>query len=255
MGKQGSPRSPRPEPQINDDLSSGTKDYDPSNVGRRMPGGDNHLNSKMLLLHGLRNDSVKYTTCKGSFVGKKHLWLLKDVRSIIFVFALMDFLLLLDSFLVSIFDSMVLQNSSAIRKLPVLKEEHRDAYLMKEKAPVQMYDRLLKLAKGALAEKEFKPELSTLWKEPYRQVAAWKPCADRKVSPSLGKYKKGNGYIVVSANGGLKSINNELLFAMLLLWHLFLMLLLFFQDFFTAMYGMIRANLVIFTKKNILWMY
>ncbi|KAI5331356.1 PREDICTED: At1g04910 [Prunus dulcis] len=203
MGKQGSPRSPRPEPQIDDDLSSGTKDYDPSNVGRRMPGGDNHLNSKMLLLHGLRNDSVKYTTCKGSFVGKKHLWLRKDFRSIIFVFALMGFLLLLDSFLVSIFDSMVLQNSSAIRKLPVLKEEDRDAYLMKEKAPVQMYDRLLKLAKGTLAEKEFKPELSTLWKEPYSQVAAWKPCADRKVSPSLGKYKKGNGYIVVSANGGL----------------------------------------------------
>lgn len=124
MGKQGSPRSPRPEPQIDDDLSSGTKDYDPSNVGRRMPGGDNLLNSKMLLLHGLRNDSVKYTTCKGSFVGKKHLWLRKDVRSIIFVFALMGFLLLLDSFLVSIFDSMVLQNSSAIRKLPVLKVRH-----------------------------------------------------------------------------------------------------------------------------------
>ncbi|CAB4306671.1 unnamed protein product [Prunus armeniaca] len=162
MGKQGSPRSPRPEPQIDDDLSSGTKDYDPSNVGRRMPGGDNHLNSKMLLLHGLRNDS----------------------------------------------------NSSAIRKLPVLEEEDRDAHLMKEKAPVQMYDRLLKLAKGALAEKEFKPELSTLWKEPYRQVAAWKPCRQKSftkpryliilIPTSFSrKYKKGNGYIVVSANGGL----------------------------------------------------
>ncbi|KAM1004720.1 hypothetical protein EV2_005011 [Malus domestica] len=211
MGKQGSPRSPRPEPQVDDDLSSGTKDYDPSNVGRRMPGGDNHLNSKMLFLHGLKNDhlqvvksdSVKYGTCKGSFAGKKHLWLRKDVRSIVIVFALMGFLLLLDSFLVSIFDSMVLQNSSTYVSNPPGFKENRVPYVMKDKSPVHMYDRLLKLAKGAIEEKELKPESSTLWEEPYKQAAAWKPCADRKVLTSLGKYKKSNGYIIVSANGGL----------------------------------------------------
>ncbi|TQD82308.1 hypothetical protein C1H46_032152 [Malus baccata] len=211
MGKQGSPRSPHPEPQIDDNLSSGTKDYDPSNVGRRMSGGDNHLNSKMLFLHGLKNDhfhtvrsdSVKYGTCKGSFVGKKHLWLRKDVRSFITVFALMGFLLLLDSFLVSVFYSMVLQNSTYYVRNPQGFKEDRDAYIMKEKSPVHMYDQLLKVAKDAIAEKEFKPESSTLWEEPYKQVAAWKPCADRKVSASLGRYKKSNGYIIVSANGGL----------------------------------------------------
>lgn len=107
----------------------GTKDYDPSNIGRRISGGDYNLNSKMLLLHGLkshdfhvlRNDSIKYSTCKGSFLGKKHLWLRKDVKSIVFVFVLMGFLLLLDSFLVSFFDSMILQNSSTLGKSLGLK--------------------------------------------------------------------------------------------------------------------------------------
>ncbi|KAK9936602.1 hypothetical protein M0R45_013434 [Rubus argutus] len=182
----------------------GTKDYDPSNIGRRISGGDYNLNSKMLFLHGLKShDSIKYSTCKGSFLGKKHLWLRKDVKSIIFVFVLMGFLLLLDSSLVSFFDSIILQNSSTLGKSLGLKEE-RDAYIMKEKSPVQMYDRLLKLASSALAKKEFKQESLTLWEEPNRrQVASWKPCAERKVSKSLGKYEKSNGYIVVSANGGL----------------------------------------------------
>ncbi|KAL6198292.1 hypothetical protein ACLB2K_028084 [Fragaria x ananassa] len=190
----------------------GSKEYDPSNVGRRMSGGDYSLSSKMLWLHGLknhdfhvlRNDSMKYSSCKGSFVGKKHLWLRKDVKSVVFVFVLMSFLILLDSFLVSFFDSMILQNGSTVRKSPGLKEEERDAYFMKEKSPVQMYDRLLKLASISLAKKEFKQESSTLWEEPNRsQVAAWKPCADRKVPKSLGIYKKSNGYILISANGGL----------------------------------------------------
>nr|XP_011460620.1 PREDICTED: uncharacterized protein At1g04910-like isoform X1 [Fragaria vesca subsp. vesca] len=190
----------------------GSKEYDPSNVGRRMSGGDYSLSSKMLWLHGLqshdfhvlRNDSMKYSSCKGSFVGKKHLWLRKDVKSVVFVFVLMSFLILLDSFLVSFFDSMILQNGSTVRKSPGLKEEERDAYIMKEKSPVQMYDRLLKLASISLAKKEFKQESSTLWEEPNRsQVAAWKPCADRKVAKSLGIYKKSNGYILISANGGL----------------------------------------------------
>lgn len=216
----------------------GTKDYDPSNIGRRISGGDYNLNSKMLFLHGLKShDSIKYSTCKGSFQGKKHLCLRKDVKSIIFVFVLMGFLLLLDSFLVSFFDSMILQNSSTLGKSLGLKEEERDAYIMKEKSPVQMYDRLLKMASSALAKKEFKQESSTLWEEPNRrQVASWKPCAERKVSKSLGKYEKSNGYIVVSANGGL----NQQRVAVCIRPTLAMIFL---------------ANLVIFIKKNILKKY
>ncbi|XP_031744286.1 O-fucosyltransferase 8 isoform X3 [Cucumis sativus] len=66
-----------------------------------------------------------------------------------------------------------------------------------------MYDRLVHLASNYLAEIEFKPEKSSLWKEPYLQASAWVPCADGKVGSDLGKFGKTNGYIVVSANGGL----------------------------------------------------
>ncbi|KAA0057050.1 uncharacterized protein E6C27_scaffold96G002380 [Cucumis melo var. makuwa] len=74
----------------------------------------------------------------------------------------------------------------------------------KEKSPIQMYDRLVHLASSSLAEIEFKPEKSSLWREPYLQASAWVPCADGKVGSDLaGKFGKTNGYIVVSANGGL----------------------------------------------------
>ncbi|KAF3451301.1 hypothetical protein FNV43_RR07396 [Rhamnella rubrinervis] len=74
MGKQGSPRSPRPEP-LDSGLSLEMKEYqirssetgnDPS-IGRRMSGGDYHWNTKMVLPHGLKSDNAKYTTFKASY--------------------------------------------------------------------------------------------------------------------------------------------------------------------------------------------
>jgi len=52
----------------------------------------------------LKNDSAKYSAFKGVYVGKRHLWLRKYVRSIAFMFGLMGFILLIDSLMVSIFD-------------------------------------------------------------------------------------------------------------------------------------------------------
>lgn len=128
MGKQNSPRSPRPEP-LDDDLSLRMKECqirssengnDPS-IGRRMSGGDNHWNSKMVLPYGWKNDNAKYTTCKTSYIGKKHLWLRKHVKSIFFMFGLMGLLFLLDSLMVSIFDSTSLETSSVPDKPSGLK--------------------------------------------------------------------------------------------------------------------------------------
>lgn len=121
MGKQGSPRRPRPGVQ-NADLALGMKDYqfrypetlpgsDPS-IGRRMSWGENHWNPKTVLLHGLKNDSAKYSAFKGVYIGKRHLWLRKYVRSIAFMFGLMGFVLLIDSLMVSIFDVRNLQPPS-----------------------------------------------------------------------------------------------------------------------------------------------
>ncbi|KAF5474545.1 hypothetical protein F2P56_006435 [Juglans regia] len=182
---------------------------DPS-IGRRISWGDNHCNPKTVLLNGWKNDSANHTACKGGHVGKRHLWLRKHMRSIAFMIVLMGFVLLLDSLMMSIFYSRNLQYHPAQSKSGGLEEEDRSAYINDEKLPIQMYDRLLNLASSALAEvscktsmKEFKQETSRLWEEPYSKASAWKPCADRKLPSNLGKFDKNNGYILISANGGL----------------------------------------------------
>ncbi|KAJ6292674.1 hypothetical protein OIU78_024786 [Salix suchowensis] len=78
----------------------------------------------------------------------------------------------------------------------------RTAHGNEEEPPVQMYGRLQNLAYSALAEKELKQEPSNFWEEPWK-ASLWKPCADRKESKKLGQPDKNNGYIMVSANGGL----------------------------------------------------
>ncbi|KAJ3694905.1 hypothetical protein LUZ60_000282 [Juncus effusus] len=63
-----------------------------------------------------------------------------------------------------------------------------------------MLSRLRALAAHALAEAERKPEPLDLWKEPVDPTTSWKPCADKcNWEPCEGK----NGYILVSANGGI----------------------------------------------------
>ncbi|XP_010252508.1 PREDICTED: uncharacterized protein At1g04910-like [Nelumbo nucifera] len=62
------------------------------------------------------------------------------------------------------------------------------------------YARMLALAAHALAEGQSKPEPKDLWVEPLIYASAWTPCADqRNWEPSEGN----NGYIIVSANGGI----------------------------------------------------
>ncbi|CAE5962428.1 unnamed protein product [Arabidopsis arenosa] len=62
------------------------------------------------------------------------------------------------------------------------------------------YGRLLAYAAHALAEGQNKLEPKELWREPKDQALAWKPCADqRSWKPNDGK----NGYIMVTANGGI----------------------------------------------------
>ncbi|KAK2979857.1 hypothetical protein RJ640_026599 [Escallonia rubra] len=203
MGKQGFPRSPRPE-HTNFNLSFGLKDMqkggDPS-TGKRVAGGDCQWN-KVVLFHGLKNDSAKFGAYKGGYPGKRHVWFRRHVRSIIFTIALMGFLFLLDSLLISVFDPASLKSSSTPRK-STGKQGSTDAHDNNEKAAVQMYDRLLNLASSALAEREFKKDTSKLWEEPYPQASLWRPCADREAPKSAGKPKNSTGFILISANGGL----------------------------------------------------
>ncbi|KAK2995998.1 hypothetical protein RJ640_017362 [Escallonia rubra] len=205
------------------------KGGDPS-TGKRVAGGDCQWN-KVVLFHGLKNDSAKFGAYKGGYPGKRHVWFRRHVRSIIFTIALMGFLFLLDSLLISVFDPASLKSSSTPRK-STGKQGSTDAYSNNEKATVQMYDRLLNSASSAFAEiikfhmlmlqREFKKDTSKLWEEPYPRASLWRPCADREAPKSAGilrfyiillsitfkvvaagKPKNSTDFILISANGGL----------------------------------------------------
>ncbi|PSS10394.1 GDP-fucose protein O-fucosyltransferase protein [Actinidia chinensis var. chinensis] len=63
-----------------------------------------------------------------------------------------------------------------------------------------IYAKLLAKAAHALAEGQNKPEPRELWVEPFVPASSWRPCADqRDWEPNEGR----NGYILVSANGGI----------------------------------------------------
>ncbi|XP_038691712.1 O-fucosyltransferase 8 isoform X4 [Tripterygium wilfordii] len=171
MGKQGSRRSPRPESRIAD-LSVGMKDYklrtsdnsvggDPC-IGRRNSGGDINWNSKVTLADTFKSDYGKPGPFKGVHVGKKHMWFQKHMRSIVFMFSFMGFLFLLDSFMVSIFASVNIHNSSNSNHSSVLKKESA-AHINETEAPVQMYSRLLNLASASLAEKILAEVMAICW--------------------------------------------------------------------------------------------
>lgn len=79
----------------------------------------------------------------------------------------------------------------------VIKKDLREIIEVKRPQKTR-FGRLLKLAAHALAE--MKPEAKGLWEEPYALASNWKPCAEEHDwEPSEGN----NGYIIITANGGL----------------------------------------------------
>ncbi|KAJ4706307.1 O-fucosyltransferase family protein [Melia azedarach] len=80
-----------------------------------------------------------------------------------------------------------------------------------------VYGRMLALAAHALVEGQNKREPKDLWQEPVVSAFAWRPCANqRNWEPSGGN----NGYILVTANGGMNqqrvAICNDFVLARLL---------------------------------------
>uniref|UniRef100_A0A453R874 O-fucosyltransferase family protein n=1 Tax=Aegilops tauschii subsp. strangulata TaxID=200361 RepID=A0A453R874_AEGTS len=68
-----------------------------------------------------------------------------------------------------------------------------------------MLTRLLALAAHALAEVDNRPEPKDLWKEPIN-ATLWKPCSDQRdweASGNISSSEGTNGYIIISANGGI----------------------------------------------------
>ncbi|KAL8460690.1 hypothetical protein ACS0TY_032274 [Phlomoides rotata] len=209
MGKQGFPKSPRPD-SLNFDASSGLKEYqlrwsemlqngDPS-LGRRVAGGEYNWD-KAMLAKGCKNDIVKFNACKGVCAGKRHLWWFhRHMRSIMLTVMLMGFFSLLDWFMFSYFDPTFLKNS-LIPRNAYSPQERNATNNEQEKSPV-MYSRLLHMASVSLAENDVEQKVSKFWKEPYPEASLWRPCADKNVKRA-GTVNNSTGFILVSANGGL----------------------------------------------------
>ncbi|KAG8385418.1 hypothetical protein BUALT_Bualt03G0043300 [Buddleja alternifolia] len=199
MGKQGSPKSPRPCSLSFDAPTEKLQNGDPY-LGRRVFGGDYNWD-KAILEKGFKNGSAKHGAYKGVYAGKRHIWWLRrHIKSIIFTFMLTGFLYLLDSLMFSLFDPAFHKNSPTPTKSYAPKER-RAAYDGQEKSPV-MYSRLLHMASVSLAERELEQKESKFWKETFPQASMWKPCADLKVKRAA-KLNNHSGFILVSANGGL----------------------------------------------------
>ncbi|GAB2252617.1 hypothetical protein Droror1_Dr00005464 [Drosera rotundifolia] len=62
------------------------------------------------------------------------------------------------------------------------------------------YGRLLAMAAHSLAAKQNKPEPRGLWEQPSDLASTWKPCSEQRDWPAS---EGNNGYIMVTANGGL----------------------------------------------------
>ncbi|KAG6407266.1 hypothetical protein SASPL_130252 [Salvia splendens] len=172
-GKQG----PRPN-SLSFDASSGLKDH--------------------MLVKGFKNDYAKFSAYgKGAYAGKRHAWWpRRHVRSVVFIFALLGFFFLLDSFMYSYFDPTFLKNGPTPAYAPKdLNAENEE----NERGPV-MYSRLVQLASFSLAKIDQEQNLTEFWKETHPEASTWKPCADRNQKRDA---KNTTGFILVSANGGL----------------------------------------------------
>ncbi|KAL4333909.1 hypothetical protein GQ457_07G028150 [Hibiscus cannabinus] len=93
------------------------------------------------------------------------------------------------------------RNSSSVSVWPQPQPQVKVKKLSKGKRHYSgIYGRLLALAAHALAEGQNKREPKDLWQVPVVPASAWRPCADqRNWKPDEGK----NGYITVTANGGI----------------------------------------------------
>lgn len=92
-----------------------------------------------------------------------------------------------------------LQHSSATSKPKILQGDLIN-YKKGRRPYGLMYTRLLALSAHALAEAENKAEPRDTWKESLISASSWVPCADRRSWNISEGY---NGYILVSANGGI----------------------------------------------------
>ncbi|XP_021724033.1 uncharacterized protein At1g04910 isoform X2 [Chenopodium quinoa] len=213
MGKLGSPKSPHPHPANVDFLfgmrecparcSEGLANNDHFS-GRRVLGSDYHWCKNFLFggVYGNNSMAAKQSNCKGVYGGKRHNWFHRQLRWFGFAIGLMGLFFWLDSLMFVDFNSANFRKSSVL-EMNTSKDVRGNS--SKEESSPLMYGRLLNLASTSLAQQEFGRVPSNSWKELSSRASVWKPCADvqRPEDQGTGSPKNSNGFILVSANGGL----------------------------------------------------
>ncbi|XP_062178989.1 O-fucosyltransferase 8-like isoform X2 [Phragmites australis] len=86
---------------------------------------------------------------------------------------------------------------------PFLMKELKQNIIRKEQAEQIMHGRLLHMATSAVTKNFSESEDFTLWEEPYKQARKWKTCAAKHSLADEEPDENNNGFILVSANGGL----------------------------------------------------
>ncbi|CAG7864382.1 unnamed protein product [Brassica rapa] len=202
MGKQGLPRSPRPETRDKEE-KSGRRSLD-SLTGNDLFIGRRIFGSEVSKAQGSKHDQSCGSSNKFSYSWKQqHSWLRRNFKSILVMISVTSFIFFMDSIMVSIFHS---DRSSVMQDISRLSNDtlHKNGS-SQDASPVQMYSRLLYLASNSLAKNVFQPDTPTFQEERSSKSSQWKPCADNnKQAEALEKSREmNNGYIMVSANGGL----------------------------------------------------
>ncbi|KAJ0228803.1 O-fucosyltransferase 8 [Hirschfeldia incana] len=201
MGKQGSPRSPRPETRDKEE-KIGRRSLD-SLTGNDLLTGRRIFGSEASKNQGSKHDQSCGSSNKFSYSWKQqHSWLRRNCKSILVMISVTGLIFFMDSIMVTIFHSDRSSVVQSISRLTNLTDHENGA---QDATPVQMYSRLLNLASSSLEKNIFKPETPNFREERSSKSSQWKPCADNnKKSVALERSTEmNNGYIMVSANGGL----------------------------------------------------
>ncbi|TVT98318.1 hypothetical protein EJB05_56383, partial [Eragrostis curvula] len=144
----------------------------------------------------LRQQQGKQQAARGGAVTAWHL------RVFAAVVGVMGCLLLAASLAMSAVHQVQFRNAAISRNFRGLQELKQNI-VRKEQAEQIMHGRLLQMATSAVTKNGSETEDFALWEEPYKQARKWKPCAAKHSLDDEEPDENSNGFILISANGGL----------------------------------------------------
>ncbi|KAG2606840.1 O-fucosyltransferase 8-like isoform X2 [Panicum virgatum] len=114
----------------------------------------------------------------------------------------MGCVLLAASLAMSALHQVQFRNAAISRNVRGLQELKQNV-VRREQAEQIMHGRLLQMATSAVSKNGSESEDFALWEEPYKQARKWKPCAAKHSLADEEPDEINNGFILISANGGL----------------------------------------------------